>query len=153
MLFWNSLGFFYDPKDVGNWSPVPLPFLNPAWISGIYRFTNCWRYTWIILSITLLVCSVQLSSLVQSCLTHCDPMNCSTEGLHLHHWLPEITQTHVHWISDAIQPSQFQLTPSPTFNISQHQGLFKWVRSSHQVDKVLEFQPQPLQWIFRTDFI
>ena len=97
-------------------------------------------------------------SLVQllSCLTLCDPIVCSTPGLPVHHQLLEFTQTHVHWVGDAIQPSHplSSLSP-PTFNLSQHQGLFKWVRSSHQVAKVLEFQLQyqSFQWTFWTDFI
>ena len=66
-------------------------------------------------------------------------MNCSTIGLPVHHQLPEFTQTHVHWVSDAIQPSQPLLSPSPNFNLSQHQGLFKWVSSSHQVLKYWSF--------------
>ena len=77
-------------------------------------------------------------------------------GLPVHHQLPEFTQTHVHWVSDAIQPSHPLLSPSPpAFNLSQHQGLFKWVRSLHQVVKVLEFQlqHQSFQWIFRVDFL
>ena len=70
-------------------------------------------------------------------------MNHSTPGLHVHHQLPKPTQTHVHWVSGAIQPSHPLSSPSPlTFNPSQHQGLFKWVGSSHQVAKVLEFQLQ-----------
>ena len=76
--------------------------------------------------------------------------------LPVHHQLPEFTQIHVHWVGDAIQPSHPLLSPSPpAFNLSQHQGLFKWVSSLHQVAKVLEFQLQhhSLQWIFRTDFI
>ena len=100
--------------------------------------------------------SVQFSSVAQSCPTLCNPMNCSTPGLPVHHQLPEFTQTHVHWVSDAIQPSHPLLSPSPpTFNLSQHQGLFKWVSSSHQVARVSEFQlqHQSFQWIFRTDFL
>ena len=82
----------------------------------------------------------QFSSVIQSCLTLCDPMNCSTPGLPVHHQQLEFTQTHVHWVSDAIQPSYPLSSPSPpTFNLSQHQGLFKWVSSLHQVAKVLEF--------------
>ena len=95
------------------------------------------------------------SSVAQSCLTFCDSMGCRTPGLPLQHQLPELTQTHVHWVSDAIQPSHPLLSPSPpTFNLSQHQGLFKWVSSSHQVAKVLEFQlqHQSFQWIFRISF-
>ena len=68
-------------------------------------------------------------------------MNRSTPGLPVHHQLLEFTQTHVHWVGDAIQPSPPLSSPSPpAFNLSQHQGLFKWVSSSHQVAKVLELQ-------------
>ena len=81
--------------------------------------------------------SVQLLSRVRLC----DPMNCSTPGLPVHHQLPEPTQTHFHWVSDTIQLTHPLLSPSlPALNLSQHQGLFQWVSSSHQVAKVLEFQ-------------
>ena len=71
------------------------------------------------------------------------PMDCSTPGLAVYHQLPDLAQTHVHWVSDAIQPSHPLLSPSPlAFKLSQHQGLFKWISSAHQVAKVLEFQPQ-----------
>ena len=87
--------------------------------------------------------SVQFSSVAQSCLTLCDPMNHSMPGLPAHHQLLEFTQTHVHWVSEAIQPSHPLSSPSPpAFNVSQHQGLFKWVSSSHQVAKGLEFMLQ-----------
>ena len=95
-------------------------------------------------------------SIAQSCLTLCNSMDCSTPGFPVHHQLPEFTQTHVHWLGDDFQPSHPLSSPSPpTFNLSQHQGLFKWVSSSHQVAKVLEFQlhHQSLQWIFRTDLL
>ena len=98
----------------------------------------------------------QFSSVTQSCLTLCNPMDCSTPGFPVHHQLPEFTQTHVHWVGDAIQPSHPLSSPSPpTFNLSQHQSLFKWVSSLHQAAKVLEFQlqHQSFQWIFRTDFL
>ena len=73
----------------------------------------------------------------------CDPMNRSTPGLAVHHQLPEFTQTHVHWVSDAIQPPHPLSSPSPPApNHSQSQGLFQWVNSSHEVAKVLEFQLQ-----------
>ena len=86
---------------------------------------------------------VKFSSVVHLCPTLCDPMDCSTPGLPVHHQLPEFTQTHVHWVSDAIQPSHPLLSPSPpAFNLFQHQGIFKWISSSHQVNKVLEFQLQ-----------
>ena len=86
--------------------------------------------------------SVQFSSVSQSCPTLCDPMNRSTPGLPVHHQLPEFTQTHAHWVSDAIQPSH-PLPPSPPASRpSQHQSLFQWVNSSHEVAKVLELQLQ-----------
>ena len=87
--------------------------------------------------------SFQFSSVTQSCPTLCDPMNCSTPGLPVYHQLPEFTQTHVHWVSDAIQPSHPLSSPSPPApNPSQNQSLFQWVNSSHEVAKVLEFQLQ-----------
>ena len=82
-------------------------------------------------------------------------MECSTPGLPVHHQLPELTQTHAHWVADAIQPSHPLSSPSlPAFNLSQHQGPFQWVSSLHQVAKVLEFQlqHQSCQWTLRTDF-
>ena len=82
----------------------------------------------------LLEAVVQFSSVAQSCLTLCDPMKHSTPGLPVHHQLPESTQTHVHRVGDAIQPSHPLSSPSPpALNLSQHQGLFKWVSSLHQV--------------------
>ena len=85
--------------------------------------------------------TTQFSSVAQLCPTLCDPMNLSTPGLPVHHQLPEFTQTHVHWIGDAIQPSHPLSSPSPPApNPSQHQSLFQWVNSSHEVAKVLEFQ-------------
>ena len=91
------------------------------------------------LEVFLLSDSVQFSSVGQSCPTLCDPMKCSMPDLPAHHQLPESTQTHVHWVVDAIQPSHPLWFPSPALNLSQHQGLFQWVSSSHQVAKVLEF--------------
>ena len=85
----------------------------------------------------------QFSSVAQSCPTLCDPMNRSTPGLPVHHQLLEFTQTHVHQVSDAIQPSHPLSSSSPPApNPSQHQGLFQCVTSSHEVAKVLKFQPQ-----------
>ena len=83
-------------------------------------------------------------------------MDCRMSGFPVHHQLPEFTQTYVHWVSDTIQPSHPLSFPSPpTFNLSQHQSLFKWVSPSHQVAKVLEFQlqPQSFQWTLRTDHL
>ena len=106
--------------------------------------------------ISNILITYQFSSVAQSCLTLCDPMNWSTPGLHVHHQLPELTQTHVHWVGDAIQPSHPLSSPSPpALNLSQHHGLFKWVSSLHQVAKVLEFQlqHQTYQWTPRTDLL
>ena len=100
--------------------------------------------------------SVQFSPVVQSCPTLCDPMNQSTPGLPVHHQLPEITQTHVHWVSDAIQPSHSLSSPSPPApNPSQHQSLFQWVNSLHEVAKLLEFQLEhhSFQRTTRTDLL
>ena len=82
--------------------------------------------------------SDQFSSVVQSCLILCGPMECSMPGLPVHHQLLEYTQTNLHWVSDAIQASHPLLSPSPpAFSLSQYQGLFQWVSSSHQLAKVL----------------
>ena len=96
----------------------------------------------------------QFNSVAQSCPTLWDPMNHSTPGLPVYHQLPESTQIHIHWVSDSIQPSHPLSSPSPpALNLSQHQGLFKWISSSHQVAKILAFQlqHQSFQWTPRTD--
>ena len=98
----------------------------------------------------------QLSSIPQLCLILCDTMDGSLPVLPVHHQLLELTQKHVHQVGDVIQPSYPLSSPSsPTFNLSQHQGLFQWVSSLHQAAKVLEFQlqHQSFQWTFRTDFL
>ena len=105
--------------------------------------------------------SVQFSSVAQSCPTLCDPMNCSTPGLPVHHQLLEFTQTHVHQVGDAIQSSHPLSSPFPPDpNPSQHHSLYQWVNSSHEVAKVLEFQLQhhsfkehPALISFRTDWL
>ena len=105
--------------------------------------------------------SVQFSSVAQLCLILCDPMNHSTPVLPVHHQLPEFTQTHVRRVSDNIQLSHPLSAPSPpALNHSQHQGLFQWVNSLHEMAKVLEFQPQhqSCQWTpgliaFRMDWL
>ena len=99
---------------------------------------------------------LQFGSVTQSCATLWDPMDCSMPGFPVHHQLLEYVQTHVHRVDHAISPSHPLSSPfPPAFNLSQHQGLFKWVSSSHQVAKLLEFQPQHqfYQWMFRTDFL
>ena len=111
------------------------------------RWSVLWRWT----AHLFVFCSVS-----QSCPTLCDPMDCSMPSSPVHHQFLELTQTHVHWIDDAIQPSHPLSSPSPpTFNLSQHQGLSKRVSSLHQVAKILEFQlqHQSFQWIFRVDFL
>ena len=91
--------------------------------------------------------SYQFSSVAQLCPILCDPMSHSMPGLPVHHQLPEFTKTHVHWVGDAMQPSRPLSSPSPPApNPSQHQGLFQWVNSSHEVAKVLEFQLQHLSF-------
>ena len=93
-------------------------------------------------------------SVAQLCLALCSPMDCSTPGFPVLHHLLELAQTHVHWVSDAIQPFHPLSSPSSlTFNLSQHHSLFQWVSSSKQVAKVLELQllHQSFQWIFRVD--
>ena len=100
--------------------------------------------------------SVQFRSVTQSCPTVCNAMNHSTSGLPVYHQLLQSTQTHVHWVGDAVQPSHPLSSPSPpALNLSQHQGLFKWASSSHQVAKVLEFQlqHQSFQWTPWTDLL
>ena len=87
--------------------------------------------------------SVHFSSVAQLFPTLCDPMNHNTPGLPVHHQLLEFTQTHVYWVGNTIQPSHPLSSPSPpTSNPSQHQGLFQWLNSLHEVAKVLEFQLQ-----------
>ena len=124
---------------------------SKAWGQSVSEICHWWRGKiglayWPIFNLTTLSSEffslVQFSSVAQSCPTLGDPMNCSTPGLPVHnHQLPESTQTHVHWVGDAIQTSHPLSSPSPpALKLFQYQGLFQWVSSSHQVDKVLEFQ-------------
>ena len=113
----------------------------------VYTHTYTYIYPYI---------SVPFGSVAQLCLILWDPMNCSTPGLPVHHQFLESTQTHVHRGGDAIQPSHPLSSPSPpALNLSQHQGLFKWVNLSHQVAKVLDFQlqHQSCQWTPGTDLL
>ena len=88
----------------------------------------------------LILFTLQFSSVAQSCLTLCDPLDCSMPGFPVHHQLWELNQTRIHQVGDAIQTSHLLSPPSPpAFNLSQHQGHFQWVGSSHQVAKVLSF--------------
>ena len=128
--------FSWKPKNCTT-NLVPPTKINLHFFST-YFSTLC------VCNFTLIGHSVQFSSFAQTCPILWDPTDCSTPGFPVHHQLPEFTQIHVHWASDAIQPSQ-----PPAFNLSQHQGLLKWVSSSHQVAKVMEFQlqHQSFQWI------
>ena len=113
-------------------------FLSPEVTTGENLLVPC---IILILLLCNFVCFSQFSSVAQLCPTHCDTMNRSTPGLPVHHQLPEFTQTHFHWVSDAIQPSHPLSSPSPPAPYpSQHQSLFQWVNSLHEVAKGLEFQ-------------
>ena len=116
---------------------------GPTFIPTVQKYLEIYSF---IVSVQLILnkyvntYSVKFSQL---CMTLWKPMDCSTPGFPVHHQLPELAQTHVHWVGEAIQPSHPLSSPSPlAFNLSQHQGLFQWVSSSHQVAKVLEFQLQ-----------
>ena len=138
--------------------PKPLYILKSPGISGAY-----WYFTplfHLVISLFLDLSTVHKVYIIftsihsLSRLRLCNPMNCSMSGLPVHHQLPESTQTHVHWVSDAIQPSLSSPSP-PALNLSQHQGLLQWVSSFHQVAKVLEFQlqPQSFHWTPRTGLL
>ena len=116
--------------------------LDEASCTGFYWWLgdarSCIQVVSFMFSLVQSLSCVWLFLCVCVCLTLFDPMNCSTPGLPIHHQLLEFTQTHVHWVGDAIQPSHPLSSPSPpALSLSQHQGLFKWVSSSHQVAKVL----------------
>ena len=116
----------------------------------------CAHLVQFVLFCTSLELSLELkfSSVAQSCPTLCDSMDCSIPGFPVHHQLPEVAQTHVHWVSDAIQLSYpLSFPSSPAFSLSQHRGLLQWVSSLHQLAKVLELQLQFFQWMFRIDFL
>ena len=137
----------------------------------IYVYIYIWgcvicmyMYVYVCIYICMYVCiciphiqwNIQFNSVSQLCPILCDPMDCSTPGFSVHHQLLELAQTHVHGVGDAIQSSHPLSSPSPpAFSLAQHQGLFQWVSSSHQVAKLLELQlqDQSFQWIFRTDFL
>ena len=130
-----------------HWNPSTL-LLNKRWQCA--QINNC------ISQAILRIYVPQFSSVAQSCPTLCDPMNRSMPGLPVHHQLLEFTQTYVHQVGDAIQPSHPLSFPSPPApNPSQHQSLFQWVNSLHQVAKVLEFQlqHQSFQWTPRADLL
>ena len=155
---------FPDPTGIFLCAPTVL-HIDLHW-SIVYYYNYLLKYLFLCLICELLksndnvlsnlLPSVQFSSVIQLCLTLCNPMNHSMPGLPVHPQLPEFTQTHVRWVSDAIQPSHplSSLSP-PAPNPSQPQGFFQWVSSSHEVAKVLEFQLQHqfFQWTPRTDLL
>ena len=178
ILEWAAISYSRGSSGPRDWIHVSCVFYTGHWATWLFtteppgkpsELTRAmskpvsFNFTLIILSLNPLtpvsksqchVSLVQLSHPVRP--TVCNPMNCSMPGLPVHHQFLELAQTHVHWVSDAIQPSHPLLSPSPpAFNLSHHQGLFEWVSSSHQVTKVLEFQLQyqSFKWIFRTDFL
>ena len=112
-------------------SVIPRAYLNSCPLSR-------WHHPTISSSVVPFFSCLQSFPVAQLCPTLCNPVDCSPPDLPVHHQLPEFTQTHVHWVGDAIQPSHPLSSPSPPdLSLSQHQGLFKWVSSSHQVAKVL----------------
>ena len=150
-----------------SWAPKSLQMLTAAInlllgrkamtsLDSIWKSRDITLLTKVCLVKAMVISSAQFSSVAQLCPTLCDPVDCSTPGFPVHHQLLKPTQTRVHWVGNAIQPSCTLLSPSPpAFNLSQHQGLFQWISSSHQVAKVLQFQlqHQSFQWIFRTNFL
>ena len=123
------------------WGEGTVPKGNPGNFvveEGCRCSLSWWQWVYYVVYLS------QFSSVAQSYLTLCDPMNCSMPGLLVHHQLPEFIQTHAHRINDAIQPSHPLPSPSPpALNPSQHQGLFQWVNSSHEVAKVLDINISP----------
>ena len=155
----HSLGIYLEVTKIEKGTYIPLFIAALFTIAKTWKQPRCpstdeWiKKLWYIYTIEY---SVQFSSVTQSCPTLCYPMNYSMPGLPVHSQLLELTQTHLHWVGDAIQPSHPLSSPSPPApNPSQHQGLFKWVNSSHEVAKVLDFQPQhqTFQWTPRTDLL
>ena len=143
---WESAGKVWANSGLswgqGNW----LQQFWEAWHAGICHFEGGHPYCH----------SVQFSSVAQLCSTLCDPIDCSTPGFPVLHPLLELAQIHIHWVGYAIQPSHSLLSTSlPTFNLSQHQGLFQGISSLCKVTKGLELQlqNQSFQWIFKTDFL
>ena len=125
-----------DPCLIYLWLKMTFYIIS---ILNVLRLILQLSMTAILDNILLLFCF----SVTQSCLTLYNPMDCSMPDFPVLHYLLELAQTHVHWISDAFQPSHPLVSPSPpAFNLSQHQGLFQWVSSSHQVAKLLELQHQ-----------
>ena len=154
------LGGTTDSVDMGLGGLRKLVMDREAWRAAVHGVVKSWTWLsdwteWTSMMLLLQFSSVQFSSVTQSYPIVCDHMDCSTPGFPVHQQLPELAQTHLHWVSDAIQTSDPLRSPSPpAFNLSQHHGLFQ-ISSLHQEAKVLEFQLQyqSFQWIFRFDFL
>ena len=132
---WASSESWWWTGKPGALQSMGLNRVRHDWATSLSLFTFMhWRRKWQLIPVFLPGNPRDRGSVTQLCPTLCDPMNHSTPGLPVHHHLPESTQTHVHRVSDAIQPSHPLSSPSPPApNPSQHQGLFQWVNSSHEV--------------------
>ena len=162
---WDLLTLYWTLEDAAYiiHFPVHMIVLKLAW-DRLEKFKNLsisptasdLPTFWESRELPILLPSVQFSSVHLLYHVQLFATPCTTPGLPVHHQLPEFIQTHVHWVDDAIQPSHpLSSAFSPALNLSQHQGLFKWVSSLHQMAKVLEFQLQyhSFQWTSRTDFL
>ena len=150
-------GIYLPQKHTYNWHSLPyimVPPSSPYWSQRlgsypkfVFSVHSALNQSWISISSSFHIHPLPplFSFVAQSCSTLCDPMHHSTPGFPVLHHLPELAQTHIHWVNDAIQPSHSLSSPSPAFNLSQPHCLFQWVGSSHQVAKVLEPQHQSLQ--------
>ena len=156
-----TLTFYQYKSQILLYHTITISYITKYYLFSSHRITLLiviGLYISLFLNVLILKCvySVQFSSVAQLCPTLCNPVNRSTPGLPVHYQLPEFTQTHVHRVGDAIQPSHPLSSSSPPApNPSQHQGPFQWVNSSHEVAKVLEFQlqHQSFQWTPRTNLL
>ena len=140
---------------------IILTFQSHYWVISRWfqpkTENQCLAYLYMLFTM-LTYCIACCCSVAKLCLTPCNPMDYSTSGFLIFHCLPKFSQTHVHWVSDAIQPSHScPLLPASlsALNLFQHQSLFQWVGSSYEMTKVLELQlqHQTFQWIFRVNFL
>ena len=153
LAFWVMSSKYCSGYHLPSPRSVSTSLAKETWNVCIW-INTCHFYKYLLMSTS--ISSFETCSVTQLCPTFCNPVDCSTPGFSVFHHLLEPAQTHVYWVNDAIQPSHPLLSPSPpAFNLSQHQGLFQWVGSSHQVAKVLELQlqQQSFQLIFRVGFL